>query len=1248
MLSVHVFMRINVRLIRKNRQMNKRISQIVTIFTLFYLLLLPTIGAATLYSDIQTELDSKPEFQRLTNDKNYQYVASSFLNQPSVYTSNLEKVYAGVLAQHRAALGEPKYVPIDVSGITVIIPTYDGYKYVGDAFVQTRFIRAQIRAMLGRTLIDTDRPDNAYATESAQLQTLYANALEFIAQNPTANLFGKNLGYQQDNSTLTKDMIWPELRTVNGEEVLVPIVYLTGATVSEHSIDGHIIEFIGGANFGKIELNNVSVKFGRDAFINVANDLVNNGSTMAGTEDLTLVVSGTLSNLSGVIQTTGDLKIGAHSIESQTIVHRYDFGEEQGSRFGEIASFTAGGDVILRSYSDIVFIGADVDAGEGIKLAADGNIYIGSQVVDETFNGYENGRKVKRTNVDFLQSSLTAEETIQLIANSEIVIDAAEIISSQGHIEMLAGLGITVDSDLEQSQFYQKIKNKGTFSKTTKETSTYKSVAIRSLLDAGKNVRLHTEFGDITLRSAMIESGDGTQLKAANGGVNLLMTTETDHYSYSSVKKGLFTNKTIQKGYTDETVVQTKIIGGLKVDALNKVTVEYKGNPDLTLDEQIAELAKFEGLEWMADIRASSPEIDWLAIEENYQTWKESQETLSPAALAVVSIAVAVYAGPAAGALLEGVVGATAATAISAGAVALSNSITVASINGALNGDVDMAWEQFAREETFKNIAVAMVTAGAIQAIDAEFLNVAAGGENPLLQNPNSMSLADQVNQALIHSAVRSSISTVAYGGDIDEFGNQFTSNLTQVGIDHLGAAMATEIGLGFKNNTINNSIRYIAHAGTGCFIGVLSAANQGANESDAGYNCASGAGGAVVGEYIGDVVNDQNEFDTKLQNTQLLEDYLIEQLGPLAEFNGDMNSLTPEQRQALISFKPALLEYANQQQELHRLKQDGVDLAKLSAGFAALAAGGNVEIAAAAGENSAENNAFWIVPFIRVSIAIYSAIETYETLEKVYKINERIASSAPGSDQRKQALQDLADLLKVEIEAAVLDMAGGKAVEAIIAAAKKTPIGSKVLDELEALVVKMDSGEPYTLGIGQKNVTVKHALRKTPGGNPYPNGNPMTGGKIDEIIEIKKNNPNNLPDPSEYLSADYIEAHLSKFDEGALRFTSTGRENIGPPGGTFVIPKKEFDNLMASTNGDLNSIEVELGLATGTLTTNIESTVIYIIPPEKLSNIWIPIGNETGANEKWIPGGYTVNGVPEAVIDSISTQDLEKLIVQD
>jgi len=923
-------------------KMSRKITTLVTVFAMLFQISLPVMAAVLPNEVIEIDLDSNSQFERVSEYYAPQYIAASYLVDTAPAAQNLDGFYQSIRENHRYALGEPTLVPIRTAGITTVIPVDKKYKFVGDSFVQSRYIRAQIRGILGRNLInsDLDPVDGInYTNEMEQLNTLYGNALTYIADRGDPSLiFGKKLSRQQDASGLSGDMVWPELRTINGEEVIVPIVYLTQSTVNARKVDGHITEFNGSVIFGDVLIEDVDIQFGREAFIAAAN-LLNNQGTLEGVDDLTISVSGTLTNLSGLIQATGDLNIGAHNIINQTIVHRYDFGAEQGTRFGEVASFeSTTGDVLLRSYGDILFQGANVSALQGgITFAADGSIYIGSQQVTSTFAGTEDGWNVNRSNVDYLQSTITAEETIQFIANSEIVIDAAEITSNQGHIEMLAGLGITIEGDLSQSQSYQT----GKFGKKSVQESTYQTVAIRALLDAGEGIRLHTEFGDITLNAADITSADGTSVNAANGGVNLLMTTETDHYSYSSVKEKLFTTKTINAGHEMETGVPNTIVGGFAVEALTGLKVEYEGNPDLTLDEQIAELAQFGGLEWMAEVKANTQDVDWAAIELQYDTWRDTNRSISPAFAAVISIAAAIASGGGTSGWLE--------AALTAGIVSLSSQAAVALANGIVNHDIGQALDDLASSETFKSLAIAMVTAGALNAIDAEFFKI---GQNA--------GLTQQVGQAVTHAAVQAGVELAIEGESFSEFDNLIIQNLKQHGIDVLGQHMATKIGDAFDGadaTNLDTALKYISHAGSGCALGVLSATNSG--EINTNTACASGAGGAVVGEVIGSIY--RTSEDVEKANASV--DEFVQKNGELVS-RLRAEDYSNEQIYELLSSKSMASYYAK---EIQQLKNDGVDLARLGAAVAAFLAGADAEgvnIAADFGENAAENNALATLSF--------------------------------------------------------------------------------------------------------------------------------------------------------------------------------------------------------------------------------------------------------------------------------------------
>ena len=140
--------------------------------------------------------------------------------------------------------------------------------------------------------------------------------------------------------------------------------------------------------------------------------------------------------------------------------------------------------------------------------------------------------------------------------------------------------------------------------------------------------------------------------------------------------------------------------------------------------------------------------------------------------------------------------------------------------------------------------------------------------------------------------------------------------------------------------------------------------------------------------------------------------------------------------------------------------------------------------------------------------------------------------------------------------------------------------------------------------------------------------GSNISKSNIDAILKTPKGS---RPDPSTYLSPEYIENHLAKFKNGVTKiYTKPPRGAAGPEGGTFVMPSSIADKLIAQAGGDISKLEQSLGLPQSSLGTN--PIRIDVLHPTGLR---MPSGNELGTNPQWIPGGYTSGGIPEAVINS-------------
>lgn len=125
-------------------------------------------------------------------------------------------------------------------------------------------------------------------------------------------------------------------------------------------------------------------------------------------------------------------------------------------------------------------------------------------------------------------------------------------------------------------------------------------------------------------------------------------------------------------------------------------------------------------------------------------------------------------------------------------------------------------------------------------------------------------------------------------------------------------------------------------------------------------------------------------------------------------------------------------------------------------------------------------------------------------------------------------------------------------------------------------------------------------------------------------------------PDPSTYLSKEYIDHHLGQFDDGATRFmTQSNYDKYGiaqRDGTSFVMPKDEVDQLLAQTGGDPHKMADALGLPRNFFEENKVVRVDVDNPND--FGLRMPSGNEAGANDQWLPGGKLPTGLSEAVID--------------
>lgn len=151
----------------------------------------------------------------------------------------------------------------------------------------------------------------------------------------------------------------------------------------------------------------------------------------------------------------------------------------------------------------------------------------------------------------------------------------------------------------------------------------------------------------------------------------------------------------------------------------------------------------------------------------------------------------------------------------------------------------------------------------------------------------------------------------------------------------------------------------------------------------------------------------------------------------------------------------------------------------------------------------------------------------------------------------------------------------------------------------------------------------------------------PLTPQQMQDILATPKGE---RPAPETYLSQKYIQNHLKKFKNGLSIITSLKSfekymlhaDEIGREDNTcFVMPKSFCDKIEKEVGGDISVWEKILSFDPGYFASQGGIVRIDILEFKDL-NLRIPDGNEAGANEYWIPGGYTVGDTPEAVTNRI------------
>lgn len=418
-------------------------------------------------------------------------------------------------------------------------------KRLGDGFYEQRLIQQAVTARTGQAFID------GQTSNEGMFKYLMNNA---IASKDALNLsVGVGLTSQQV-AALTHDIVWLEEHEVNGEKVLVPVVYLaqangrlgpTGALIA-----GNDVTLIAGENLDNVgtlkATNNLSATAGKD--------LVNSGVIEAGNR-LDLLATNNIVNKSGGIIAGRDVNLTTRTgdvINERTITSSDNstrFGTQHHDYADNAARIEAANDLTVKAANDINITGGVMKSGQDMVLNAGRDINVSSvQVTNSVFHDDRHNS----SDITQLGADIGAGRDFKADASRDLTVIASQI-DAKRDLAMSATENLTVSSAADEEHSLSKNK------KVTRQEDHVSQVM--SGITAGGDVAL-AAGQNLAVISSRITSGDEAYLVAGDR-IDILAAQDTDYSLYDMKKKGSFgSKKTKRDEVTSVTHVGTEITTG--------------------------------------------------------------------------------------------------------------------------------------------------------------------------------------------------------------------------------------------------------------------------------------------------------------------------------------------------------------------------------------------------------------------------------------------------------------------------------------------------------------------------------------------------------------------------------------------------------------------------------------------------------------------------------------------------------------
>ena len=426
-------------------------------------------------------------------------------------------------------------------------------KKLGDGWIEQRLVQEQLLALTG----------NPYLSGTGSSMETFKKLMDNgVTQAETLHLsIGVELSKEQ-TAALTSDILWLVKEKVNGEDVLVPKIYLARLSEKDITPKGAVITGSDVEIYSGKTLKNLGTLHGGHTLSLAAHTIENREGTITGNR-IHMNADGDILNLSGTISAKDSLSLKAGNITNETAKTEDRSRGLYQSALGNTARMEAGKDMTLSAKDSIQNRGGSLTAGETLAMEA------GKDISMEALS------REKHVAVTFSDSAAEIHErkyteaevsakNLSLIAGNTITLSGASI-KADDKADMTAGkdIRLTAEKDLyaedasvgkRKGSYYQRLKTEDEAVKGT-------------LISSAGEVRLKAGK-DISLKGSGITSEKGKISLTA--GEDISMMDEKEHHEtiheYHSHVSGLLSSKTkdlYEAGTTD--TVRGGLISGNEI-----------------------------------------------------------------------------------------------------------------------------------------------------------------------------------------------------------------------------------------------------------------------------------------------------------------------------------------------------------------------------------------------------------------------------------------------------------------------------------------------------------------------------------------------------------------------------------------------------------------------------------------------------------------------------------------------------------